>query len=339
MTTFGLFVDFRRLDSSGRSAAAHGARTLELLAGAEALGCDAAWFTEHHGFADGYLPQPLVLAAAVAARTTNLRLGTAVVLAPLRHPRHIAEEAALVDVISSGRVELGLGAGYAQAEYDAFDVDMARRFDRTDSVALEVRRLLGSGDVTPGPVQRPLPLWLGYQGPKGAHRAGRAGMGLLSLDRALFEPYRQGLAAGGHDPGDARMGGLVDILVADDPPAAAERLLPHWLHQQNTYRALMRRPDGSRPSPLDEDKVRQRLAATGRLGALQVLDVAGAVAELRRRLDGLPAHHVFAWLSLADMPDDLVERHVELWCGPVREAVRNSGGDTDATGPAARLES
>jgi alkanesulfonate monooxygenase SsuD/methylene tetrahydromethanopterin reductase-like flavin-dependent oxidoreductase (luciferase family) len=325
VTALGLFVDLRRLDSSGRSAAAHVSRTLELLTGAESLGCRAVWFTEHHGFSDGYLSQPFVLAAALAARTQSMRLGTAVVLAALRHPRHLAEEAAMVDLIAGGRLELGLGAGYAQSEYDAFGVDMARRFDQTDRAALEVKRLLASGEITPGPAQQPLPMWLGYQGPKGAARAGRAGMGLLSLDRSLVEPYRAGLAEGGSDWSAARMGGLVEIIVADDPAQAAERLLPHWLHQQNTYRALRRKPDGSPLSPLTIERARESLQQTGRLGSLQVLAVDAAIAELRERVSGLPAEYAYAWMSLADMPDDLTERHLELWCGPVRQAL-----ETDA---------
>ena len=323
MTALGLFVDLRHLESSGRSPAAHVSRTLELITGAEGLGCEAVWLTEHHGFADGYLSQPLVFGAAVAARTQRMRLGTAVVLAGLRHPRHLAEEAAMLDLVSGGRLELGLGAGYAQSEYDAFGVDMARRFDRTDATALEVRRLLASGEITPGPAQGALPMWLGYQGPKGAARAGRAGMGLLSLDRSLVEPYRAGLAEGGADWSQARMGGLVEIIVADDPPRAAQRLLPHWLHQQNTYRALRRKPDGSPLSPIQLERARDSLAETGRLGSLQVLDVDSAIAELRERVSGLPAEYAYAWLSLADMPDDLTERHLELWCGPVREALES----------------
>src|SRR4051812_12608140 len=73
MPAIGLFVDLRRLPDSRRSPAAHVTRTIELLAHAESLGRDSAWFTEHHAFPDGYLPQPLVLAAAVAARTSRLR--------------------------------------------------------------------------------------------------------------------------------------------------------------------------------------------------------------------------------------------------------------------------
>src|SRR6185437_9965268 len=150
---------------------------------------------------------------------------------------------------------------------DAFGVDLARRFDRTDAVALEVRRLLGSGEITPGPAQDPLPIWLGYQGPKGAARAGRAGMGLLSLDRSLVEPYRAGLEERGGDWSQARMGGLVEIIVADDPEQAAERLLPHWVHQQNTYRALRKKPDGSPLSPIALERARESLAQTGKLGS------------------------------------------------------------------------
>jgi alkanesulfonate monooxygenase SsuD/methylene tetrahydromethanopterin reductase-like flavin-dependent oxidoreductase (luciferase family) len=316
----GLFVDLRRLPDSARTAAEHTAWTIDLLAHAESLGCDAAWFTEHHGFPDGYLPQPLVLAAAVAARTSTMRLGTGIALGPLRHPRHLAEEAALVDVISNGRVEIGIGAGYSPQEFEWFGADLSKRFTTTDAAAIEVRRLLASGEVTPGPVQTEVPIWLGYQGPQGAGRAGRAGVGLLSLDPALLEPYRAGLAEAGSDPDAARMGGLIEIVVADDPQQAAARILPHWLHQQNTYRAL--RGGG----PLDADKARSSLERTGRLGGLRVLDVDGAVAALGEAISAVPARHAYTWLSVGDMPAELVERHVELWCGPVRAAVLAASG-------------
>lgn len=315
MTALGLFVDLRRLPDNARTPAEHTAWTIDLLVRAEALGCDAAWFTEHHGFDDAYLPQPLVLAAAVAGRTSTMRLGTGIALGPLRHPRHLAEEAALVDVISGGRVEVGIGAGYSQREFDWFGADITRRFTTTDAAAVEVRRLLASGEVTPGPVQESLPIWLGYQGPQGAGRAGRAGVGLLSLDPNLLEPYRAGLAEGGHDPDDARMGGLFDVVVADDPEQAVERILPHRQHQMNSYRAL------HGLAPLDADKLRSSWERTGTLSGLRVLDVDGAAAAVRAAIAAVPARHLYTWLSVGDMPADLVERHVELWCGPVRAAV------------------
>src|SRR5690349_4941501 len=89
---------------------------LETIEEAERLGADSVWLTEHHQFDDGYLPQPLVFAAAVAARTRRVRIGTAVVLAPLKPAVELAEQAAIVDILSSGRLELGLGAGYGKDE-------------------------------------------------------------------------------------------------------------------------------------------------------------------------------------------------------------------------------
>ncbi|HZP16031.1 MAG TPA: LLM class flavin-dependent oxidoreductase, partial [Nocardioides sp.] len=241
----GLYFDLRNPGPWQRPYAHVYGRALELIATAERLGAGSVWFTEHHLFDDGYLPQPLTMAAAVAARTEHTRIGTAVVLAPLRHPRHIAEEAAVVDILSGGRLELGFGAGYSMPEFSAFGAVWAERYARTDATVTEVRRLLDESRVTPPPLQRPFPMWVGCQGPQGARRAGRLGAGLLSLRRELLEPYRAGLADGGHDPSAAHLAGLLDVVVADDPEEARERILPHYAHQLNTYR---RAAAGAQPS-------------------------------------------------------------------------------------------
>ena len=119
----GIYLDMRNPPPWPRSWTGLYRETIDLVADAERRGCQAVWLTEHHGFEDGYLSQPLALAAALAVRTRSMRIGTAVVLAPLRHPLHIAEEAALVDVLSAGRLELGLGAGYVRTEFEAFGAD------------------------------------------------------------------------------------------------------------------------------------------------------------------------------------------------------------------------
>src|ERR1700676_3629112 len=85
--------------------------TLEACQEAERLGASSAWFSEHHLFEDDYLCAPLTFAAAVAARTQRIRLGTAIVIAPLHHPAEIAEQSAVVDLVSDGRLDLGLCAG------------------------------------------------------------------------------------------------------------------------------------------------------------------------------------------------------------------------------------
>jgi alkanesulfonate monooxygenase SsuD/methylene tetrahydromethanopterin reductase-like flavin-dependent oxidoreductase (luciferase family) len=313
----GLFVDGRNPPGWRRPWADHYARLVDIAAEADALGADCIWLTEHHGFEDGYLAQPLVLAAAIAVRTHRARIGTAVTLAPIRHPLHLAEEAAVVDLLSGGRLELGLGAGYVPSEFDAFGTDMTTRFGALDAVYARLRELFDEPGLAPPPVQSRLPVWLGYQQPVGARKAGRFGAPLLSIRRAVAAAYLEGLAEGGHDASRARLAGDVDIIVADDPESAYERIAPHYLYQINSYSRA-----AGRPVHQLEDLGDRRGEGRARVAIhLTVLTVDEAIAEVRRRVDGLPVEHVYTWSTVAEMPDDLAARHRELWLGPVRDAL------------------
>jgi len=315
----GLYFDLRNPQPWQRPWSEVYGRALDLIVEAERLGADSAWFSEHHQFDDGYLPQPLTMAAAAAARTSRITLGTAVVLAALRPPMLVAEEAAVIDQLSGGRLELGIGAGYVAAEYAAYDTDIEQRYALTDAAVSEIRRLLDDGVVTPPAHQRPFPLWLGYQGPLGARRAGRLGVGLLSLDQSLLEPYRAGLIEGGHDPANARTGGMLDIIVAEDPEAAFERILPHYVHQLNSYRAAtVAGTDLPAPKEITAERLRSGVSAAGQIPGLRVLSPTDAVEAIRSATTDAPVEHVYLWASIAGMPDDLVERHVELLCTEVR---------------------
>jgi alkanesulfonate monooxygenase SsuD/methylene tetrahydromethanopterin reductase-like flavin-dependent oxidoreductase (luciferase family) len=318
----GLYLDMRNPPGWSRPWADHYRRSLELVEEADRLGMGAIWLSEHHFFEDGYLTQPLAMAAAVAARTGTARIGTAILLAALRHPRHIAEEAILVDLLSAGRVEIGIGAGYRVPEYEAFGADISRRYALTDRAVAEVAGLLAGDELTPPPLQRPIPLWLGYQGPQGARRAGRLGVGLLSLDRHLLEPYRAGLAETGRPVDAARMGGMVDIVVADDPERTFEVLLPYYAYQANTYRRYGVEGTG-RPPPreLTVDKLRSGAERRGQIPGLRVLTADEAVAAIRDQVSGLPVEHVYCWASIAGMPDELVARHAELLVTTVAPAL------------------
>jgi len=314
----GLYFDLRNPTPWARPWPEVYGRALDLVVEAERLGAASVWFSEHHLFADGYLPQPLTFAAAAAARTSRVRIGTAVLVAALRPAVLVAEEAAVIDQLSGGRLELGIGAGYSVPEYELYDTDITKRYGLTDAAVAEIRRLLDDGVVTPPAAQNPFPLWLGYQGPQGAKRAGRLGVGLLSLDRALLEPYREGLVEGGHDPASARTGGMLDIIVADDPEDAFERILPHYAHQLNTYRAAAVAGTGrDAPKEITVEKLRGGAAQKGQIPGLRVLTPADAVAAIREATDGSPVEHVYLWASVAGMPDDLAERHVELTCTKV----------------------
>lgn len=291
--------------------------TLEMCEEAERLGCHSIWLSEHHGFDDGYLPQPLTLAAAVAARTRSPRIGTAIVVAPLHHPAELAEQGAVVDIISGGRLELGLGAGYRVPEFELYGADLAHRYTDTDARAREVRRLWDEGIVTPGPLQERPPIWMGYQGPKGARRAGLLGEGLLSIDPTLVEPYRNGLAAGGHDPHGARMAGGVQGWATEDPEADWPIVARHLAHQVDSYRRhMVEGTDQPTPHAIDPDRLRQRDIG-GPLSYFVYGTPEDVAARMRAYIGEAPVETVFFWASVSGMPEDVVARHVHTICARV----------------------
>jgi alkanesulfonate monooxygenase SsuD/methylene tetrahydromethanopterin reductase-like flavin-dependent oxidoreductase (luciferase family) len=161
-----------------------------LAVAAEAAGFDSFWVTEHHGLPDGYLPSPLTVLAALAPVTSRITLCTGVVLAPLHHPLRLAEDAAVVDLLSGGRLVLGLGLGYAEHEYRAFGVDPRTRGARLEALVGALRTawtgasfscpVLGLDDVrvTPTPGRR-IPIWLGGYAAAAVARAGRIADGHL----------------------------------------------------------------------------------------------------------------------------------------------------------------
>lgn len=169
----------------------------EVLAEAELadeVGFNLLCVPEHHMIPDGYLPAPLLFLAAIAARTKNIRLGTSIMHLPEWHPIHVAEEVAVLDNLSNGRVSLGVGLNLVEAELNLFGIPrsgIARRF--TESV--EVLRHAWGGEsfsydgeifqfndvnITPKPVQSPPPIWTGAMSDVALKRAARLGTGWIS---------------------------------------------------------------------------------------------------------------------------------------------------------------
>jgi alkanesulfonate monooxygenase SsuD/methylene tetrahydromethanopterin reductase-like flavin-dependent oxidoreductase (luciferase family) len=170
-------------------------RGVELSLAAEALGFRNVWMAEHHFSTYGYLSRPIQLATYVAARTTTLRVGTAVIVVPLHHPLVVAEEIATVDILSGGRFDIGLGRGYQHYEFERFglELDAGRsRFDEAVDIivkSFEGKPFTYEGKIYkipetslfPQPLQKPHPpVWIVAQSPYALEATVRRGFNVLS---------------------------------------------------------------------------------------------------------------------------------------------------------------
>jgi probable F420-dependent oxidoreductase len=186
---------------------------------AEASGFDSCFFGEHHQDQDGFLPSPLIVATAVAAKTSRLNVGTSVILLPLHHPVHVAEDVTTLDIVSKGRVILGVGVGYQASDFQAFGVPMEHRGAMFEEGVEIIRRCwqgerfsfrgthytLEDMQMRPRPYQTPAPpLWIGASVPAAVRRAGRLGDAFVATPSAtlaqtlrLIDIYRQAAAQAG----------------------------------------------------------------------------------------------------------------------------------------------
>src|SRR5499433_3491203 len=125
---FGTFLLMQ--SPSARSSQEIYARGLEIAQASETLGFGNVWLAEHHFSTYGYSSRPAQLATYIAARTTRIRVGTAVIVVPLHHPLVIAEEIATLDLLAGGRVDIGLGRGYQHYEFERFGLELSTSRDR-----------------------------------------------------------------------------------------------------------------------------------------------------------------------------------------------------------------
>ena len=168
---FGLWYDFRNPPQWRQSSDRLYGEILDQIAWGENNGFDDVWLSEHHFIDDGYLSSILPAAAAIAARTKRIRIASGVLLMPFHNPVRLAEDIAVVDVISGGRFELGVGVGFKLEEFEGFGVSFKERGACTNE-SLEIIRRLLSGEsvsfkseffdfknvkVTPEPIQKPHP--------------------------------------------------------------------------------------------------------------------------------------------------------------------------------------
>ncbi len=250
---FTMRFDMRAKDGPATTSALYEA-ALEISEWGEQNGCVSILVSEHHGSPDGYLPAPVVLASAIAARTKSTPIQVAAVLVPLHDPVSLAEHMAVLDIVSGGRVSWVCAVGYREEEYSMFGRSMKGRGRRMEE-CLDVIHKCFAGEpfeyegrtvhATPVPATPGGPaLFMGGNSRVAVRRAAKFGMGMLTQggDPSLETIYREACAEFGTTPADFinPVGESThSAFVAEDPDQAWAEIGPYLLHDAQMYAAWM----------------------------------------------------------------------------------------------------
>lgn len=340
---FSIFLDLRP-----RQGAPMTSRDFEewvqLVQAAERLGFHGVWTSEQHGVDDGYLPAQLPVLAAFARETTTLRLGTGVILLPLTHPRRVVEEACVVDVLSNGRLTLGLGAGNYPNEFRIFGVNMADRRRLMEDGVSFIKSGLSGGLLPDGswvnipPIQRPIPLVLGGLLEAPIDRAVRLADGHFAYsfdapEAHLVQMYEgiigPALDRHGRSPDGFRL--LFASVVWQSDTAEREWrdvIGPAFAYEQRKYVEWEEGAQTAGGYGLTSDlEQSRRQLFVGRAD-----DLAERLVSLRGRY---PFDEVVFWARLPGVPHSLAMEHLERLSSGlmplVREPASAKGGDRRAS--------
>ncbi len=208
---------------------------IEIIEFADSVGLDTAWFAEHHFSEYGVMPSIQVLASYVAGRTKRIRLGTGVVVLPFHNPIRVAEEFAMLDVLSDGRLDFGVGRGYQPHEFEGYGVPIENSREIFEESLSIIRMAWEEGKVTfegkffkykdvtvrPRPLQKPHPPFFGASfNPETIKFQAKKKMNLLCSPLLAppekIKEYKDTLREMGEDPKNYRIGGLAFVYVDDD---------------------------------------------------------------------------------------------------------------------------
>jgi luciferase family oxidoreductase group 1 len=244
---------------------------LDLMRAAEDLGFDSIWPAEHHFSEYGYCASPALSLAAIASVTNRIRLGTGVVVLPFHNPIRVAEEFALLDLMSDGRVDFGVGRGYQPTEYKGFQVDQEKSrgiFNEALEIILQawtrervnfkgVHFNIEDQEVRPKPLQKPHPpVWIAGITDATFAMIGKWGCNLLCAPvfgfqgksaEGLLDQYRAALRAGGHDPATKEVAALTMVYCAETTEQARREFGEAVMWYYRTIAKYVAPPPGQQP--------------------------------------------------------------------------------------------
>lgn len=310
----------------------------EQIIKAEQLGFHSAWVAQHHFHADeGGLPSPLVFLAQVAARTHKIRLGTGVITLPMEEPLRVAEDTAVLDLLSDGRLEVGIGSGGTPSSFAAFGHDSTRRGEILGRYLAKVRAAwrgesLGDDNrLYPAAPQLDKRVWQATFSVEGAERAGKAGDGLmLSRTQPRPDDFADATLADLQNP-------LIDAYLAALPSGVAPRILGS--------RSVFVADDRQLALDLAESGLRRSAARLGAFRPVHDESVATLIASfdshvgsaqdvitsLRKDTALARATDVAFQVHSIDPPHSLILRSLELIATQVAPALGWSAGITQKT--------
>lgn len=325
---FGLWYDFRNPPRWPRSFESFYEQSLDQIAYAEELGYRSVWLTEHHFVDDGYTPSPFVISGAIAARTTEMRISTSLMLLPLADPIRFAEDANTLAILSKGRYDLGVGLGYRPIEFDVFGRKLSHRPSLMDEgCEILLRAFKGESlefdgkrysypAVTVHPIaeQRPK-LLLGGMSAPAFERAARLGEGFLSTQNAHIPDYLAALERQGKDPAHASVHAGQWVIIDEDPEATWARIGDHALYQLNEYIGW-----GAFGPPDEVPRFPDRDAIVAG-GGYQLWDGPTAVKEIVALLRQFPQiKDMYFWAQLPGEPVESGTKRLEYF---MREVAPN----------------
>lgn len=248
MAMLGLRYDLRAPSWGSATHAELYATCLDQARWGDERGIDFVVLSEHHGADDGYIPAPVTMAAAVAGRTRRIGINIAAILVPLHDPVRLAEELAVLDLASGGRVSFVAGLGYRYEEFEMAGVDRKQRGKLLEEY-VGVMRQAWTGEpfewrgrtvqVTPKPMTQPHPMMMiGGSTEIAARRAARLRLPMFPAvgDPKLAEVYAEECAKVGFEHGFISLpAGPGFVHIAEDPEAAWAKIGPHALHEANVY--------------------------------------------------------------------------------------------------------
>jgi alkanesulfonate monooxygenase SsuD/methylene tetrahydromethanopterin reductase-like flavin-dependent oxidoreductase (luciferase family) len=327
---FGLWYDFRNPAQWRIPFERLYAQCLDQIAGAEQLGFDSVWITEHHFCDDGYTPSPFVMAAAIGARTRRMRIGTNLMILPLHNPVRLAEDAATLSLLTGGRFDLGVGIGYRELEFREFGRELKYRKSLMEEGVQIIRKAwagehinfeglrfkVGNVRVTPVPEHTPH-LYLGGMAEPAIDRAARIGDGFLSTGAIGQDIYIECLKKNGRAPEDGVIIAGHWAIIAEDPEREAERVGPHALYQGNQY------IEWGAFGPPDTTPRFPDAKAALQHGLYELWDADTAVARLTEHLRAYPQiRDLHFWAQFPGEPVASGQRRIEYMARHVLPRVR-----------------